>query len=325
MSYREIGERDVPALFSVRVATRENALSLDELARLGITEASVLSMLRTTHRGWLCEENGRVVAFAMGNRETGEMWVIAVLPDRERRGIGAALLTRVESWLWSEGWTEIWLTTDVDPSLRAYGFYRRQGWMDREIKNGLRYMRKENPNRSGRGGATGATRVPERNRMDLKDLFIPELRVEAATTRRMLERVPPGSLGWRPHDKSRTLGELAGHIAGLPGLFLASLEEDELDHDSYRSDVGTADAILATFDRNVARAHETLARLSDERFHAPWRYRYGDRVIFEMPRLVVARTAGLSHLIHHRGQLSVYLRLLGVPVPGAYGPSADDA
>jgi GNAT superfamily N-acetyltransferase len=153
MTYREIEARDIPALFSVRVATRENALSRDELERLGITEESVLSMLRNgTHRGWLCEEDGDVVAFAMGDRGTGEMWVIAVLPDQEARGIGAALLTRVEDWLWSEGWTEIWLTTDIDPSLRAYGFYRSRGWVDREIKDELRYMVKTNPNPPGRPG-----------------------------------------------------------------------------------------------------------------------------------------------------------------------------
>jgi GNAT superfamily N-acetyltransferase len=135
----------------VRAATRENALTREQLAALGITEDSVLAMLGTTHRGWLCEEDGRVVGFAMGDRGTGEMWVIAVLPDHEGKGIGAGLLTRVEDWLWSEGWREIWLTTDVDPALRAYGFYQRQGWADHEIKDGMRYMRKANPNRGSPG------------------------------------------------------------------------------------------------------------------------------------------------------------------------------
>jgi ribosomal protein S18 acetylase RimI-like enzyme len=145
MKYREIEERDIQALFEVRTATRENNLSREQLEVLGITGESVAHMLRTTHRGWLCEEDGEAVGFAMGNRRTGEMWVIAVLPDYERRGIGAVLLKRVEEWLWEEGWEEIWLTTDVDKALRAWGFYRRLGWADREVKEGLRYMKKAKP------------------------------------------------------------------------------------------------------------------------------------------------------------------------------------
>jgi ribosomal protein S18 acetylase RimI-like enzyme len=146
MEIRQITEVDVADLFPVRVATRENALSLEELAGFGITEESVRGMLVAgSHRGWLGEEAGRVVGFAMGNRENGEMWVIALLPAFEGRGIGAQLITRVEDWLWSEGWEEIWLTTDIDTGLRAYGFYRKQGWMDHEIRDGLRYMKKISP------------------------------------------------------------------------------------------------------------------------------------------------------------------------------------
>lgn len=152
MTFREIEAPDVPAIFAVRVATRENTLSLEELTGLGITEDSVLAMLGRTHRGWLCEDGGQVVGFAMGNWENGELWVIALLPGYEGRGIGAELLTRVENWLWSEGWGEIWLTTDVDTSLRAYGFYLRQGWVDREIKDGMRYMKKTNPGNAGLEG-----------------------------------------------------------------------------------------------------------------------------------------------------------------------------
>lgn len=148
MKFREIQEHDITDLFVVRVATRENALSRGQLARLGINEESLLAMLKTTHRGWLCEEDNRVVGFAMGNRDNGEMWVIALLPDYEGRGIGAELLTRVEDWLWSEGWNEIWLTTDLDSTLRAYGFYQRQGWADHRIEDDLRYMKKMNPNKA---------------------------------------------------------------------------------------------------------------------------------------------------------------------------------
>lgn len=160
--------------------------------------------------------------------------------------------------------------------------------------------------------------------MKLRDVLLPELRVEAPGTRRMLERLPPGSLAWRPHERSRTLGELAAHIADIPGLFLAALEQEELDRESFSSDTGTVPAILATFDAHVTRAAEVLAGLADERLLAPWVYRYGERVVFELPRLVVARTTGLNHLIHHRGQLSVYLRLLGAGLPSVYGPTADE-
>jgi GNAT superfamily N-acetyltransferase len=127
------------------VATRENTLSHEQLAALGINEDTVCTMLETSHHGWLCEQDKHVVGFAIGNRENGEMWVIALLPAYEGRGIGAELLTRVEAWLWSEGWAEIWLTTDVDPTRRAYGFYRRPGWIDHEIKDNRRYMKKTHP------------------------------------------------------------------------------------------------------------------------------------------------------------------------------------
>lgn len=145
LRFREIEDEDVPSLFAVRIATRENAYTMDQLRELGITVESVGAMLGKTHRGWLCEDEGQVVGFAMGNRQHGEIWVIAVLPECEGRGIGARLLTLVEDWLWSEGWEVLWLTTDLDVSLRAYGFYRRQGWVDREGGDGLRWMQKTRP------------------------------------------------------------------------------------------------------------------------------------------------------------------------------------
>jgi GNAT superfamily N-acetyltransferase len=145
VTFREIKPEDVPALFAVRVATRENAYTLAELRKLGITEESVCEQLRTSHAGWLCEEGARVVGFSMADRRTGEMWVIAVLPEFEGRGVGARLLQSVEDWLWSQGWSEAWLTTSIDPALRAYGFYRKQGWVDHEIRDGLRYMKKRRP------------------------------------------------------------------------------------------------------------------------------------------------------------------------------------
>ncbi len=137
---RPITPADIPALFVVRVATHENAMTLEELARLGITPATVAEMLGQTHAGWLCEDEGRVVGFAMGNRATGEMWVIALLPHYVGRGIRSRLLRAVEGWLAEHGWTRIWLTTDPDTSLRAYTFYRQHGWVDDRLEGGDRYM-----------------------------------------------------------------------------------------------------------------------------------------------------------------------------------------
>jgi ribosomal protein S18 acetylase RimI-like enzyme len=145
MKIREIEPGDIPDLFAVRVVTRENTLSREELAALGITEASILAVLGTAHRGWAGVVEDRIVGFAMGDRTSGEMTVIAMLPEHEGRGIGAALLVRVEDWLFAEGWDEIWLTTDEDTSLRAYGFYRKLGWVDDRIEAGNRYMKKSRP------------------------------------------------------------------------------------------------------------------------------------------------------------------------------------
>jgi ribosomal protein S18 acetylase RimI-like enzyme len=139
---RRIEASDVPQLFRVRAATDENRLTLDQLAALGINENSVREKLLSSHQGWLCEEQGSVVGFAMGDRSSGEMVVIAVLPTHIRRGIGGALLEQVETWLFSEGCSSLWLTTDVDTRLRAYSFYKEHGWRDWKIENGLRYMKK---------------------------------------------------------------------------------------------------------------------------------------------------------------------------------------
>lgn len=151
MVFREITAEDVPDLFGVRVSTRENALTEEELQRLGITPETVCRMLAGSHLGWLCEVDGVVVGFAMANGETGEMWVIAVLPGCEGMGIGTGLMGRVEGWLWSLGWREIWLTTDTDTSLRAYGFYRARGWKDWKVEDGDLFMRRANPNSKSDG------------------------------------------------------------------------------------------------------------------------------------------------------------------------------
>lgn len=145
MKFRPIEERDIPAIFKVRIATWHNEMGKEQMTQLGITHDSVKEMLLCgSHRGWLCEIDEAVVGFAMGNQSNGEMWVVAVLKECEGRGIGKTLISYVETWLWSEGWSEIWLTTDPDESVRAVGFYRHLGWVDWKLDRD-RYMRKRNP------------------------------------------------------------------------------------------------------------------------------------------------------------------------------------
>ncbi|MBS1200982.1 MAG: GCN5-related N-acetyltransferase [Proteobacteria bacterium] len=138
--FREITPADVPALFDVRPRTRENAMTLEELQRLGITPQSVTESLGRSTRGWLCEDSGQVVAFSMADRATGEFLVIAVLPEYEGRGIGGKLMALAEGWLAESGCGRAWLTTDLDTTLRAYGFYRKRGWTDWKVERGLRWM-----------------------------------------------------------------------------------------------------------------------------------------------------------------------------------------
>jgi GNAT superfamily N-acetyltransferase len=138
--YREIGVADIPSLFFVRTRTRENTYTLEQLHRLGITPASVEQRLATSFKGWLGAIAEQVVGFCIADAAAGELWVIAVLPDFERRGIGARLMSLAEQWLWQSGCSRAWLTTDLDPSLRAYGFYRHRGWTDWKIEDGLRWL-----------------------------------------------------------------------------------------------------------------------------------------------------------------------------------------
>ncbi len=129
LTYREITVDDIPAVFHVRVSTVENAITAAELeAGYGVTPASLAGALRGPVRGWLCEDDGAVVGFAMGDRETGEVGVVAVLPSHERRGIGIAVLSRVRDWLFSEGHDRVWLKANPDTGIRATGFYASQGW-----------------------------------------------------------------------------------------------------------------------------------------------------------------------------------------------------
>jgi len=164
--------------------------------------------------------------------------------------------------------------------------------------------------------------------MNVNEPIIAEVKHEAATTRKLLERVPQDSLLWQPHEKSMTMGRLAAHIASLPRLLVAALTLDEYDTNDFRAQSPSSDSvssILEAFDKNIAEAHEALKTLSEERLLDPWRYRNGEQVLFEMPRLAVIRFVVLNHIVHHRGQLSVYLRLRDVPLPSVYGPTADES
>ena len=164
--------------------------------------------------------------------------------------------------------------------------------------------------------------------MSICEPFAAELEQEAKTTRRLLERVPEESLGWKPHEKSMSLGQLAGHVAQLPTLLVPALTEDEFDFAVAGwkpfSPQSTAE-LVEQHDANVKAAAEALRGQADERMGEKWKLKSGDQVLFEMPRALVVRFVGLNHVVHHRGQLSVYLRLLDVPLPSIYGPSADEA
>jgi uncharacterized damage-inducible protein DinB len=143
-----------------------------------------------------------------------------------------------------------------------------------------------------------------------------------------LERLPDDKLDWRPHEKSFTAAGLAGHIAECVGWTDAIFNQDGIDFDpkTYKPYQPTSVAdLLKTFDDNVAKGKEALADASEETLDQAWTMKFAGRVVFERPKAAVFRDFTLSHVIHHRGQFPVYLRLLGMAVPGSYGPSADES
>ncbi len=166
--------------------------------------------------------------------------------------------------------------------------------------------------------------------MSIASAIVAEFDHETATTRKHLERTPAAAVDWKPHAKSMSLGTLACHLAeipswGGPGLLLPELDIAPVGGPAYASPTfESVEGLLATFDKNVAEARAVLAGMSDEEYMRPWSLLMGGKTLFTSPRLDVARTWILNHLIHHRGQYSVYLRLQDVPVPGSYGPSADE-
>lgn len=158
------------------------------------------------------------------------------------------------------------------------------------------------------------------------DSIVQEMTREGKTTRRLLERVPGDKLDWRPHAKSRTLGALAWHVAVIPARIARlslSDEADALTLPQAPAPTSTSE-LVAGFDANLREAAELLGGLDDAALERTVTFRRGEIVVFKLPRQAFLRTVLLNHSVHHRGQLSVYLRLLDVPLPSIYGPSADE-
>jgi len=157
--------------------------------------------------------------------------------------------------------------------------------------------------------------------------LLQEFRDEAAITKRVLQRIPADKLTWKPHEKSMTLGQLAGHVALIPGRIskMAQLDSfDVLKGSFVPAQPSGLDEVLTGYEQSVRDAEQFLQSVTEESLRAKWRLMKGDREIFTQPRAAVVRTIMLNHWYHHRGQLSVYLRLLNVPLPVIYGRSADE-
>jgi uncharacterized damage-inducible protein DinB len=162
--------------------------------------------------------------------------------------------------------------------------------------------------------------------MKMVDPMIMELEQEAKTTRRLLECIPNDKLSWRPHAKSRTLGQLAMHVATTPGNLaeLAHLDVFKFENSPQDIEPKSTKDILDAHDAGLAGAKQNLGRMDDAKIMGSWKGTMGGKTMFETPRIGLLRAIMLNHWYHHRGQLSVYLRELNVPLPSIYGPSADE-
>lgn len=164
--------------------------------------------------------------------------------------------------------------------------------------------------------------------MAIAETLLPEFDREMGLTRRILERIPDGQFAWQPHAKSMTLGRLAEHLAELPGWATVSILQDGIDMATGRPPdyvpPATRAAVLEMFDRTVTEARAAIAGRTDAELMAPWTLKAQGKEIFTMPKAIVLRSFVMNHIVHHRGQMSVYLRLHDVPVPSIYGPSADE-
>lgn len=166
--------------------------------------------------------------------------------------------------------------------------------------------------------------------MSIAASLLPEFDHEMAGTRKALERVPDTVFAFAPHERSLTMQGLVTHLANLPHWTTVTVETDELDMSGPEGEAQRVDPVRSTaealemFDRNVAAAREALAGASDETLLGPWTLRAGDQTAFTMPKAAVLRSFVMNHMIHHRGQLTVYLRMNDLPLPALYGPSADE-
>lgn len=164
--------------------------------------------------------------------------------------------------------------------------------------------------------------------MPLIDALLPEFDREMGLTRRVLERVPDGRFDWKPHPTSRTLGNLAEHLTEMPMWASKTMDQRELEASTQRpadyQPPATRAAVVAQFDASYRAARQHLVNKTDAEFAAPWTLKNGGKEVFTAPKAMVMRNFVLNHMIHHRAQLTVYFRMLGVPVPSIYGPSGDE-
>jgi uncharacterized damage-inducible protein DinB len=166
--------------------------------------------------------------------------------------------------------------------------------------------------------------------MSISASLLPEFEHEMANTRKALERIPEDKFDWKPHEKSWAMGGLATHLANLPIWTVYTIDQDSLDlapqgGESLRvEEKRSRREILEDFDKNVAAARDAIAGASDEELHKPWTLLKGGVTLMTLPKVAVLRSFVMNHIIHHRGQFTVYLRLNDVPVPSIYGPSADE-
>ena len=166
--------------------------------------------------------------------------------------------------------------------------------------------------------------------MPLRDALLPEFDHEMANTRKSLERVPEDKFGWKPHEKSGTMGWLSSHLSEIPAYVPVTLAQDSFDiapqgeHLPPTKPAASRSELLDSFDKNVAAARAAISGAEDRVLMQPWSLLSGGKVVFTMPKIAVLRGFVMSHTIHHRAQLGIYLRLNDVPVPAIYGPSADE-
>ena len=164
--------------------------------------------------------------------------------------------------------------------------------------------------------------------MEIREMFLPEFDQEMKKTRAILERVPEGKPDFKPHDRSMALGKLAAHVAQLPefGMLVAELPELDFSKSSMKPLVmESRQQLLEAFDAYAAKARAAIAKVSDDDWQKNWKLSFQGHAIADEPRFMMYRGMFLNHIIHHRAQLGVYLRLNEVPLPATYGPSADDS